>query len=72
MPFVLGPTVNVRLFSRLSLETGVLFHRMGQQSNTGVFLYPENAVTLLSGTERGRAIELPLLAKYYFLSDHHA
>jgi hypothetical protein len=41
MPFVLGPTVNVRIFSRLSLETGVLFHRMGQQSNGGVFLYPK-------------------------------
>src|SRR5437764_900955 len=71
MPFVLGPTVNIRIFSRLSIETGVLFHRMGQQSNTGVFFYPENAVTLVSSTDRGRALELPLLAKYHFLSEHH-
>ena len=70
MPFVIGPTVNVRIFSRLSLETGVLFHRMGQKSNTGVFLYPENAVTQTSSTERGRAVELPFLVKYRFLSEH--
>jgi hypothetical protein len=62
--------VNVRIFSRLSLETGVLFHWMGQRLNTGVFLYPENAVTLTSSAERGRAIELPLLVKYHFLSEH--
>lgn len=71
MPFVLGPTMNVRIFSRLSLESGVLFHRMGQQVNTGVFQYPENAVTVVSSTERGRALELPFLAKYYLLSEHH-
>jgi len=71
MPFVLGPTVNVRIFSRLSLETGVLFHRMGQQLNTGVFQYPENAETLVFNTERGRALELPFIAKYHFLSEHH-
>jgi hypothetical protein len=70
MPFAIGPTVNVRIFSRFSLETGVLFHRMGQQLNTGVFQYPENAVTLTSSTERGRALELPFLAKYHFLSEH--
>ena len=69
MPFVIGPTVNVRIFSRLSLETGVLFHRMGQKLNTGVFQYPENAVTLTSSAERGRALELPFLAKYHFLSE---
>jgi outer membrane protein W len=35
-----------------------------------VFQYPENAVTLTSSTERGRALELPFLAKYHFLSEH--
>lgn len=69
MPFVLGPTVNVRLRSRLSFETGVLFHRMGQQLNNGVFQYPENALTLVYSTQRGRALELPFLAKYHFLSE---
>jgi hypothetical protein len=67
MPFELGPTVNVRIFSRLSLESGILFHRFGEQSNTGVFLYPANSVTVVSSSERGRAIEVPLLAKYYWL-----
>lgn len=71
MPFVIGPTVNVRIFSRLSLETGVLFHRMGEQRNNGVFQYPENAVTLVSSSERGSALELPFLARYHFLSERH-
>src|SRR5690349_17938245 len=44
---------------------------MGQQLNTGVFQYPENAVTLVSSTERGRALELPFIAKYHFLSEHY-
>jgi hypothetical protein len=70
-PFVLGPTVNVRILSRLSIETGVLFHRMGQQLNTRVFLFPENAVTVVSSTERGRALELPFLAKYHFRTEYH-
>lgn len=70
VPFVLGPKVDIRISPRLSVETGVLFHRMGQQSNTGVFLYPENSVTLVSGTVRGRALEVPLLAKYYFVGEH--
>jgi hypothetical protein len=38
MPFALGPTVTVRISSLVSVETGVLFHRMGQSVGTGVFL----------------------------------
>jgi hypothetical protein len=34
---------------------------MGEQRNNGVFQYPENAVTLVSSTERGSALELPFL-----------
>jgi hypothetical protein len=67
MPFVLGPTVNVRIFSRLSLETGVLFHRMGQRNATGLFA--GNNLLLVLSTERGCAIEIPMLAKYYFVSE---
>ena len=71
MPFVLGAAVEVRMYSGLSLETGILFDRMGQQANNGAFLYPENAVTLFYSMERGRAIELPFLAKYRFRSESH-
>ena len=43
---------------------------MGQSVDNGVFQYPENAVTLTSSTERSRALELPFLVKYHFLSEH--
>ncbi|PWU01813.1 MAG: hypothetical protein C5B51_22090 [Terriglobia bacterium] len=65
MPFALGPTVDIGIFSRLSLETGVMFYRLGRQSNLGVFTYPENSITLLSGTTHGRALEIPVLGKFY-------
>jgi hypothetical protein len=71
MPFVLGPTVNIQIFPRLSFETGVLYQRMGQQLNNGAFLYPENALTLVSSRERGYALELPFLAKYHFVAERH-
>jgi hypothetical protein len=71
MPFVLGPVVELHLVSGLSLETGVLFDRLGQQSNTGAFLYPASSVTLLYSSERAHAIELPFLAKYRFLKESH-
>ena len=70
IPFVIGPTVNVRISSRLSLESGVLFHRLGQEFTNATFLYPQNSLTLISGTERGHAVELPFLARYRFLSEH--
>jgi hypothetical protein len=71
MPFVLGADVEIRMYSGLSLETGVLFDRMGQKANSFAFQYPENAVTLLYSMGRGRAIELPFLAKYRFRSESH-
>ena len=69
MPFVLGPTVEAQILPRLSLESGVLFHRMGQQSNLGVILFPQNQVTLFPSRERARALEFPFLVKYRLLSD---
>ena len=65
-PFLLGPTVNIRVLPRLSIETGVTFHRFGQQAGTGALLGPGNSLTLISSTEHGSAIELPILAKYHF------
>jgi hypothetical protein len=69
MPFVLGPSVDIRVSSGLSLETGLLYHRMGRGYNNSVFLYPENAVTLGVETWHGSALEIPFLAKYRFLSE---
>ena len=70
MPFVVGPTVNIHLSPRLSLETGFLYHWMGKGLTTGVLLYPVNSVTLLSGTAHAHAFELPFLARYHFLDEH--
>ena len=66
MPFALGPSLNIRLMPRISLETGVTFYRLGRQENTSSFLYPENSLTLLSSFTRGRALEIPILGKFYF------
>jgi len=64
MPFSIGPVLDVRIFSRLSIETGLLFHGMGQKVSTGAFLFPENALTLVKTTQRARALEVPVLAKF--------
>ncbi len=70
MPFAAGPVVNIRIFSRISLETGILFHGFGQNSDSGAYLplYPENAVTLTYSTTSGHALEFPVLAKVHLTS----
>jgi hypothetical protein len=72
MPFVLGPTIEFRMFSRLSLESGVMFHRFGQRISSGAFQYPDNSVTLFSITQHGRALEIPILLKSYLLSERRS
>lgn len=72
MPFALGPTVTVRVFSGLSLESGALFYRLGNRNENFAFQYPESALTLGSHQWRGRAIELPFILKYRFLSERRA
>lgn len=69
MPFVLGPTVTLKLFSNLSLESGVLFHCFGESRDTFGFQYPEGGFTMGSNEWRAKAIELPFLLKYRFLSE---
>lgn len=69
MPFILGPTVDVRIFSGLSLETGVLWRWLGRASDNFAFQYPKDAVTVGAQTSRGSALDVPLLAKYHFLSE---
>ena len=68
-PFVLGPEVNIRLSSGLSLETGALYYRLGRGSDNFAFFYPENALTITFETSHGSALELPFLAKYRFRSE---
>src|SRR5258708_679913 len=72
IPFVIGPSVEIRLLSGLSLESGVLYHRIGRGYSNSIFLYPENAVTLGFETWSGSALEVPFLAKYRFLSERHS
>ena len=66
MPFSVGPTIEFRLPSRFSIETGFLFHRMGRVSGNSIFFYPENSLTLTYLSLRGHAWEVPVLAKYRF------
>jgi len=69
MPFVLGPTVDIRILPWLSIESGVLFTRMGRRNSTSAFLYPENSVTIVNNQERAWAMEIPILAKLYLLKE---
>jgi hypothetical protein len=68
VPFVVGPTVDVRLFWRVSIETGLMFQRMGQQSTNGTYFYPENALTQVYSTQSTHALDIPILAKVRLLS----
>lgn len=72
MPFILGPTVGVHITSGLSLESGILYHRIGRGTQNGTFFYPENSVTLTSYGWRGHALEVPFLAKYRLRSARSA
>ena len=68
LPFVLGPTLSMGLSGGLSLETGVLFHRLGSTREN--YAVSSSAGAFILGTDewKGRAIEIPLLLKYHFLS----
>ena len=72
MPVVLGPTVDIHLVSGLSFSTGVLFSRTGNRSDNGVFLFPENSVTLTYGSTKSLSVEVPLLARYEFFTRRHS
>jgi hypothetical protein len=70
MPFVVGPTVTIRAVSRLSVETGLLYYRLGEREDNYAFQYPENTFTLIWEHQRGKTIELPFLAKYAILNEN--
>jgi hypothetical protein len=71
MPFTIGPTVNVHITGGLSLQTGLLYDRIGRRSDTATFLLPD-AVTFGISTSHGSALEVPLLAKYRLRSGRSA
>jgi hypothetical protein len=71
LPFAVGPTVTVRFFSRLSLESGVLFYRLGERTDNFTLLFPESALSIGSNKWHAKALEIPFLAKYHFLSESH-
>jgi hypothetical protein len=67
MPFVIGPTLSAGIIAGLSLETGLLFHRLSATEQH--YAFPSGGA-FVAGTEewKARAIEIPLLLKYRFLS----
>ena len=69
MPFVAGPTVDVRIVKGLSFETEFVYQRLGGGYDNFTFFGPANATTFGSQTVRGSALELPFLAKYRFLNE---
>lgn len=66
VPFSAGATLGLRIISGLSLESGVLYTRLGSGNRQASFLYPENSVTMTFENWHGRAVEIPILAKYRF------
>lgn len=72
LPFEIGPTVNIRLMPRFSLQSGFLYHRLGTSENTYAFTYPEN--TYISGFDRwrGKAFEIPFLLRYNILGERRS
>jgi hypothetical protein len=69
IPFVAGPSLDVRIVKGLAFETGFLYQRLGGGYDNFTFLGPANAITFGSQTVRGSALEIPFLAKYRFLSE---
>jgi outer membrane protein with beta-barrel domain len=69
IPFVVGPSVDVRIVKGLAFETGFLYQRLGGGYDNFAFFGPANAITLGSETSRGSALELPFFAKYRFLNE---
>jgi len=68
IPFVVGPTIDFRIDPRLSIESGVLFDRLGQQNGTLAFTNQDNSLTLVDTRQTARAVEVPILAKVHLLS----
>jgi hypothetical protein len=60
--------LSVGAFTGLSLETGVLFHRLGTTHEDYAFFPADGAFVFGADQWTAKAIEIPLLLKYPFLS----
>jgi hypothetical protein len=72
MPFAVGPTAEVRLFWGISLQTGVLYRRVGDAQSSLFFNTIDNGAIVSSDRLRGWALDIPILAKYRFLGEGRA
>jgi hypothetical protein len=68
LPFVIGPTLSVGAFAGLSVETGLLFHRLGSTDERYAFRSLDGSFVVGMESWKARAIEIPMLHKYHFLS----
>jgi len=66
MPFSIGPSVEFHVLGGLSIESGLLYNRIGQRSDILTFFGPENSFTQAFSRVRGSALEVPVLANYRF------
>jgi hypothetical protein len=69
-PYLVGPSVEVRLPANFAVEADALYQRIGNSSNfyfipPGTFVSPPSIVSYTSRI-RGNSWEFPVLAKYYF------
>jgi hypothetical protein len=69
-PYLVGPSVEVRLPANFAVEADALYQRIGNSSNfyfipPGTFVSPPSIVSYTSRI-RGNSWEFPALAKYYF------
>jgi hypothetical protein len=54
--------------SGFSVESGVLFYRLGDRTESFGFPTPQSGFTFGTEQRRGKALEIPVLLKYHFLS----
>lgn len=66
-PYLVGPTVEVRLPAGFAVEASALYRRLGQTYAYGYGSEP-GVVTSISNRARGNAWEFPVVGKYYFKS----
>jgi hypothetical protein len=69
-PYIVGPTVEIRLPANFAIEIDALYRRLG---NSAGFTYLLSGANLVSGNassyfnrDRGNSWEFPFLGKYYF------
>ena len=64
-PYIVGPSIEIRLPAGFAIEADALYRRVGN-SSFGSFLSGANLFSAFSSRQRGNSWEFPLLGKYYF------